>query len=175
VVEGHTLLALNMMTSFNQTSGYNPDFDIAPPETDRKFNFKNDLEYGQVGESFVASMLESLINGSFEIKTDRYRNGNMVIETDQNPNLSGWKKSGINVTKADWWVYVYALDGSITIIKIDRLKRYLRMNKHLFNQNTKRVLAEKSSNPAKGFILKPNHVMDMMINKKYDAIGETNE
>jgi hypothetical protein len=163
------------MTNFKQTTGYNPDFDIAPPDSKRQFNFKNDLEYGQVGESLVSSMLESVINGSFEIKTDRYRNGNMVVETDQNPNLSGWKKSGINITKAQWWVYVYSLDGSIVVINMDRLKRYLRLNKQLFNETTKRMFAENSENPAKGFILKPNHVMDMMINKKYDGSGETNE
>jgi hypothetical protein len=163
------------MASFKQTSGYNPDFDIAPPESIRQFNFKNDLEYGQVGESLVSSMLESVINGSFEIKTDRYRNGNMVVETDQKPNLSGWKKSGINITKAQWWVYVYSLDGSIVVINMDRLKRYLRLNKQLFNETTKRMFAENSENQAKGFILKPNHVMYMMINKKYDGSGETNE
>lgn len=163
------------MSSFKQVHGYNPDFDIAPPSSARQFNFKNDLQYGQIGETLVASMLDALANGSFEIKTDRYRNGNMVIETDQNPNLKGWKKSGINVTKAVWWVYVYALDGSITIIHIDRLKRYLRINKQLFNEGTKRIFAENSENPAKGWILKPRHVMDMLINKKYDSIGGSNE
>lgn len=160
--------------NFKQVPGYNPDFDIAPSAYIKQFNFKDDLQYGHVGETLVRTMLESLVNGSFEVKTDRYRNGNMVIETDQNPNLGGWKKSGINLTKATWWVYVYALDGSITIIHVDRLKRYLRLNKELFNEGTKRMFAEKSENPAKGWILKPTHVMDMMINKKYDAIGETN-
>lgn len=163
------------MSSFKQVSGYNPDFDIPPPQATRQFNFKNDLQYGQIGEALVQSMLDALANGSFEIKTDRYRNGNMVIETDQNPMLQGWKKSGINVTKAVWWVYVYALDGSITIIHIDRLKRYLRLNKQLFNENTKRIFAENSENPAKGWILKPRHVMDMLINKKYDANGAPGE
>lgn len=163
------------MSSFKQVPGYNPDFDIPPPEVARQFNFKNDLQYGQIGETLVASMLDALANGSFEIKTDRYRNGNMVIETDQNPNLQGWKKSGINVTKAVWWVYVYALDGSITIIHLDRLKRYLRINKQLFNEGTKRIFAENSENPAKGWILKPRHVMDMLINKKYDANGVMGE
>lgn len=163
------------MSSFKQVAGYKPEFDIAPPEQSREFNFKNDLEFGKVGEQFVSAMLDSLLNGSFEIKTDRYRNGNMVVETDQNPGLRGWKKSGINVTKAQWWVYVYALDGSMTIVHMDRLKRYLRMNKNLFNEGTKRIMAENSDNPAKGFILKPRHVMDMLINKKYDANGEANE
>jgi hypothetical protein len=163
------------MSSFKQVPGYNPDFDIPPPSTPRQFVWEKDLQYGHIGEELVRSMLDALANGSFEIKTDRYRNGNMVIETDQNPGLKGWKKSGINVTKAEWWVYVYALDGGMTIVHVERLKRYLRLNKHLFNEETKRNFAEGSDNPAKGFILKPRHVMDMLINKKYDAIGGSNE
>lgn len=161
------------MSSFKQTPGYDKRFDIPPPKS--PINFKNDLEYGKIGEAFVSAMLDSLVNGSFEIKTDRYRNGSMVVETDQNPGLKGWKKSGINVTEAKWWVYVYALDGAITIVDMDRLKRYLRINKHLFNEGTKRMMAEKSDNPTKGFILKPRHVMDMLINRKYDANGEKSE
>ena len=160
------------MSSFKSTPGYNPDFDIQASPDAKQFNFKDDLQYGQIGEALVAVMLDALVGGSFEIKTDRYRNGNMVVETDQNPGLSGWKKSGINVTKADWWVYVYALDGGITIVHTARLKRYLRLNRHLFNEETKRNFAEGSDNPARGFILKPRHVMDLLINKKFDAIGE---
>ena len=163
------------MSSFKQVPGYNPDFDIPPPSTPRQFVWEKDLQYGHIGEELVRSMLDALANGSFEIKTDRYRNGNMVIETDQNPGLNGWKKSGINATKAEWWVYVYALDGGMTIVHVKRLKRYLRLNKHLFNEETKRNFAEGSDNPARGFILKPRHVMDMLINKKYDSIGGSNE
>jgi hypothetical protein len=163
------------MSSFKQVPGYNPEFDIAPPSTPRQFVWEKDLQFGHIGEELVRSMLDALANGSFEIKTDRYRNGNMVIETDQNPGLKGWKKSGINVTKAEWWVYVYALDGGMTIVHVERLKRYLRLNKHLFNEETKRNFAEGSDNPARGFILKPRHVMDMLINKKYDSIGGSNE
>jgi hypothetical protein len=163
------------MSSFKQVPGYNPEFDIAPPSTPRQFVWEKDLQYGHIGEELVRSMLDALANGSFEIKTDRYRNGNMVIETDQNPGLKGWKKSGINATKAEWWVYVYALDGGMTIVHVERLKRYLRLNKHLFNEETKRNFAEGSDNPARGFILKPRHVMDMLINKKYDSIGGSNE
>lgn len=161
------------MSSFrNYGSSYNPQHDI--PEGSREFNFSKDLEFGLIGEAFVGAMLDSLGSGSFEIKTDRYRNGNMVIETDQNPKNQGWKKSGINVTTAKWWVYVYALDGGIVIVDIERMKRYLRKNPDLFNEKTKRDLAPNSENPARGFILKPRHVMDMLINPHYDAIGEKN-
>lgn len=161
------------MSSFKQHEEYNPNEDIVPQN--KNFDFAQDLQFGKAGEQRVIDVLNELVNNSMEVKTDRYRNGNMVIETDQNPGNRGWKKSGINVTKAKWWVYVYALEGSIVIIEIERLKRFLRLNKHLFNERTKRMLAENSDNPAKGFILKPNQVMDMLINKKYDQIGEPSE
>ena len=154
------------------TNSYNPKHDI--PEGARVSNFVNDLEYGLIGEGLVGEMLDALVAGSCEIKTDRYRNGNMVIETDQNPRNQGWKKSGINVTNAKWWVYVYALDGGMVIVNVERLKRYLRANKGLFNEQSKRNLAPNSENPAKGFILNAQQVMDMLINTNYDTPGDKN-
>jgi len=38
----------------------------------------------------------------------------------------------------------------------------------LFNENTKRLFAEGSDNPAKGFLLEPENVMEMLYSKKYD-------
>ena len=66
------------MSSFKSTPGYNPDFDIQASPDAKQFNFKDDLQYGQIGEALVAVMLDALVGGSFEIKTDRYRNGNML-------------------------------------------------------------------------------------------------
>lgn len=157
------------MQSFRQQREYDPGKDIIPEHG--QFDFAKDLQFGKIGEARVIEMLNGLVNGSLEVKTDRYRNGNMVIETEQNPQHSGWKKSGINVTTAKWWVYVYTLDGAIVIVEIERLKRFLRMNKQLFNDGTKKILASSSDNPAKGWVLKPRHVMEMLISKRYDANG----
>ena len=44
------------------------------------FNFAQDLKYGQLGEKRIRTMLENLVEGSFEVKSDRYRNGNMAVE-----------------------------------------------------------------------------------------------
>ena len=51
----------------------------------RTFNFKDDLAYGESSEDLVKSFLDCLSDGDFEIKSDRYRNGRMIIETQQNP------------------------------------------------------------------------------------------
>ncbi len=149
----------------------NSDWDI--PAT--KFNFKKDLEYGQQGERFVKSFLDSLSDGAFEVKTDRYRNGRMAVEVEQNPyrktdeeGKQVWKPSGINVTKARWWVYVYTLDGkegAFAVISVKRLKKYIKKNK----KNLKMMdFAKRSNNPARGWIIEPDQVMDMMYNEQYD-------
>ena len=140
----------------------------------RQFDFKTDLTFGQKGETLVSDFLDSLSSGSFEVKSDRYRNGRMVVETDQNPRgikdengVQIWNKSGINVTTAKWWVYVFSMDEAFVIVNVDRLKRYLRANRLRFNENTKINLGG-ADNPAKGFLLMPNDVIDLMTNTEYD-------
>jgi hypothetical protein len=97
----------------------------------------------------------------------------MAVETQQQPGARGnWIESGINVTKAKWWVYQYNLDGAFHIVSVSRLKRYLRLNSHKFNESTKRTFAAGSDNPAKGFLIFPNDVIDMLINPKYDEMSE---
>jgi hypothetical protein len=149
----------------------NSDWDIPS----QKFNFKKDLEYGHKGEGLVKKFLSSLESGAFEVKSDRYRNGRMAVEIEQNPfrktdeeGNQVWNKSGIKVTKAHWWVYVYTLDdasGAFIVVSVKRLKKYLRVNSRTLKL---RDFAAFSKNPARGFLLEPSDVMDMMINPKYD-------
>lgn len=139
------------------------DYDISPP------NFQKDLVFGQIGEQIVRNFLEDILNGSLEVKTDRYRNGRMAVETQQMPGGHGdWIQSGINVTKARWWVYQYSTDGAFHIVSVARLKRYLRANSDKFNEATKKMFAAGSDNPAKGYLLYPEHVLDLLTNPKYD-------
>ena len=149
------------------------EFDIPS----RKFDFKKDLAYGQQGESLVSTFLDDLSDGSFEVKSDRYRNGRMVVETDQNPrgyrDVNGvqvWNKSGINITTAKWWVYIFSPEGAFIVVSVARLKRYLRAFPERFNSSNKINLGG-ADNPAKGFLLMPEDVQDMMINQKYDEQG----
>jgi hypothetical protein len=140
----------------------------------RTFDFKSDLAYGQEGEKLISQFLESLSGGEFEVKSDRYRNGRMVVETQQNPRGARdengeqvWVASGINVTTAKWWVYIYAMDGSFVIISVARLKRFLRKHPDKFNPETKRNFGG-DDNPAKGFLIYPEDVIKMMYDKNYD-------
>ena len=137
------------------------EYDIPP-------NFLKDLQHGEKGEQIVRDYLNDANSGSIEIKTDRYRNGRIAIETDQNPRHEGWKKSGINITTAKWWVYQYHLDGAFIMIQTERLKRYMRAHPKRFKEKYKQNFAPRSDNPAKGFILEQHEVLDMMLNPEYD-------
>lgn len=139
----------------------------------RKFDFAADLEFGQANEAEISKFLDDLSDGFFEVKTDRYRNGRMVVETDQNPRgltTNGervWVPSGINITTAKWWVYVFSPSEGFVILRTERIKQYLRANSNMYNQNTKKTFGG-PSNPARGFLIMEEDVRDLLINPKYD-------
>lgn len=149
----------------------------------KKFNFKDDLAYGEMGEGLVLDFINSLKESQIEVKTDRYRNGKMVVETHQCPGavkdengLFIWKPSGINVTTAKWWVYIYGLEnGAFVAVPVDRLKRYLKSKKNIFCESKKMIFAENSDNPAKGYLLMPQQVIEMMYKKEFDDENAANK
>ena len=155
------------------------DYDLPA----KKFNFHEDLKFGQKGEKLVDDFLTAMEAGSFEVKTDRYRNGKMVLEMEHNPRRKQdedgkavWEPSGLNVTKAAWWVYVYTLDGeqgAFVIVSTKRIKRYLKVNKTVYNRKTMSNFAWSSSNPSRGFLLLPEQVNDLMTNPDYDEVRTT--
>jgi hypothetical protein len=142
-------------------SGYESRWDI-PPSV--RYNFAVDREYGARGEALVDEFLKSLLGEPFEIKSDRYRNGRMVVEMAHNPRRAGWKPSGLAVTEARWWVYVYSLDGAFAVISVARLRRYVA----LLGESRMRTFADRSSNPSMGFLLEPDEVIRLMYDEQYD-------
>lgn len=136
-----------------EINGYNP-----------KFDFTTDLEYGHEGEQNLIDFFHAVNNQTVEVKADRYRNGRMAVETQQRPRGGEWKDSGINVTAATWWAYRFAPDAFV-LVSVERLKRYLRTN---YSQLDKRDFAPDSDNPARGFLLFPQHVQDLLTNDLYD-------
>jgi hypothetical protein len=141
-------------------STWNPAFDVQHTAP----NWDADLAFGQEGEQIVTEFLSAINQRRFEVKYDRYRNGRMVVETAQNPRNEGWKPSGINVTEADWWVYMFS-PGAFLMVPVPRLKRWLRGRAATMQ---KRRFAENSNNPAEGFLLFPHDVQDLMNNPEWD-------
>lgn len=135
------------------TNGYEPAFD-----------FTVDMAYGKAGEAELVEFFDAVQGAQIEVKSDRYRNGNMAVETQQNPAGRGWQDSGINVTTAQWWAYRFA-PGAFTLISVPRLKKYLRMNRDLLQ---KRDFAAGSDNPSRGFVLMPDQVQELMTSEWYD-------
>lgn len=133
----------------------------------RKPNFQEDLKYGQEGEDLIKRFIGDISSGHIEVKTDRYRNGRMVVEVSQNPKGRGWKPSGIMVTEAKWWVYQYNLDGAFTLVSVERLKRYIETNK---DKMELRTFGTKGDNHTRGYLLMPEDVTDLLINPEYDEV-----
>lgn len=152
------------------------DYDLPA----KKFDFRTDLAFGKKGEALVDSFLTAMEAGSFEVKTDRYRNGKMVLEMEHNPRRAKdengkpiWKPSGLSVTKAAWWVYVLTLDGNegaFHIISVDRIKRYLKINKDIYKKSKMMNFAWSSTNPSRGHLLLPEAILDLMTNEAYDEV-----
>lgn len=141
-----------------RTEGYEPSHDI------KQFDFTKDLAFGHEGEELVTQFLQDLSQGTFEVKYDRFRNGRIFVEYEQNPRNTGWKPSGIAVTKARWLVYLFA-PTAFCILEVPRLKRYLKHNVANLRQL---VAAPDSDNPAKGFLLYPDQVRELMTSSTYD-------
>lgn len=114
------------------------------------------------GESIAQGFLESLNDALFEVKKDQYRNGRMVVEIEQNPRKKGWKPSGLMVTKAKWWIYLFS-DDAFVAVEVDRLKKYLEINKL-----EKKTFAAYSENPTKGYLLMPEDVSKLISSDLYD-------
>ena len=85
------------------------------------------MERGKVGESLLSTFLSDLEDGAkFEVKTDdlAHKTGNFYIETWQygREDESDKKKSGINTTKADWWVFAGPSGNGFIAIRTQDLK-----------------------------------------------------
>ena len=91
------------------TDNYQPDFDI-------------DFRRGLVGED----LHKEFLFGTHEIKTDfrTGETGNFYVETRQQNGSSEWL-SGINATKADFWVQASPLGHGGIYIRTDVFKEML--------------------------------------------------
>jgi hypothetical protein len=135
------------------TIGYEPRFD-----------FQVDMVYGKAGEAELVEFFDAVQGSKVEVKSDRYRNGRMAVETQQKPTGRDWQDSGINVTKAEWWAYRLA-PGAFILVSVPRLKKYLRANRDTLQ---KRDFAAGSDNPSRGFVLMPEQIQSLLADKEYD-------
>ncbi len=119
------------------------------------------------GEDLFEAFIKSLDDADFEIKRDMYRNGRMVVEMQQKPKDKDWKPSGLAVTKAKYWVYMFSADA-YAVIEVARLKKYLKIN----NKIPMKTFAPYSANPTKGYLLMEEDVIKLMSSELYDTKGK---
>ena len=136
------------------TIGYEPRFDFAV-----------DMVYGKAGEAELVEFFDAVQGSKVEVKSDRYRNGRMAVETQQKPLGREWQDSGINITTAEWWAYRLA-PGAFILVSVPRLKKYLRANRDILQ---KRNFAAGSDNPSRGFVLMPEQIQSLLADKEYDV------
>lgn len=111
-------------------AGYEPHFDI-------------DYRRGLVGEELVGTFLQALAGSLIEVKTDyrAHETGNVYLETHQKSPRGEWYKSGINATKADWFVYAGPSASGFMVLKTNRLlelaKDKPKVNVNTENENTR--------------------------------------
>jgi hypothetical protein len=108
--------------------------------------------------------LESLDKKDFEIKRDMFRNGRLVVEIEQKHRDQDWKPSGLSVTTAKWWVYLFS-DDSFLAVEVQRLKKYIEVNSDM----EKKTFAPRSYNPTRGYLLQPEDVSKLMASELYDT------
>lgn len=107
-----------------------------------------------VGENLVGTFLQALEGGTIEVKTD-YRiaeTGNVYVETWQYrlPDESDIKQSGINTTKADFWVFASPSGEGFICISTEALKNAIRDHEP---REVRQPLSSQATNASKGRLL----------------------
>jgi hypothetical protein len=90
--------------------------------------FDRDLSYGEQGELLVDNFLEWIArgNGRVEVKRKRRIDFELYVETSCDKGRKGfYKPSGINLTKADVWVFIVHETGIAIFIPTPLLKEFL--------------------------------------------------
>ena len=129
------------------STGYQPDFDL-------------DLRVGALGEHLVGTFWEELQRtGTVEVKVDRgaWKTGNHYVETAQSGDGVTWRPSGINTTKAVWWVVASPSDLGFVCVKTDVLKRLC-----LNAQEAVQLIREGRTNASRGRLVRMDDLMRAM-------------
>tara|TARA_R110000823_G_scaffold204737_5_gene335776 strand:- start:5439 stop:5825 length:387 start_codon:yes stop_codon:yes gene_type:complete len=127
---------------------YNPNFDI-------------DLEFGQVYEEKIKTLLES--KGKIEVKSERdtwLETGNIAIEY----RCRG-KRSGIAKTEADWWFHVLTLDGDMVGMICFPVLRLKLLMKAMYDKGIAKKVSGGDDNASEMLLLPLNELYSQQFYK----------
>lgn len=132
-------------------AGYEPRFDI-------------DFSRGLVGEELVGTFLEDLQGSLIEVKTDHrvLETGNVYVEIfQQNVSSEEWVKSGLNVSKSNWYVFAGPSGKGFVAISKDELMKLAipapRANQPIKNEHT---------NASRGALVKISAILEAIFSKE---------
>lgn len=131
-------------------SGYAPDFDL-------------DYRRGMVGESLVGTFLEAVGGSTLEVKTDyrAHETGNLYIETNQKLDNGQWVKSGISISKANFYCFAGPTGEGFLTIPTAQLKQILKDTGRFVHMDRSSV----SSRDTIGFLIKVEDVINVIFRR----------
>ena len=131
---------------------------IKPNKEDRK-KFDIDLEYGEIKEDQVSSMLQ---NKKIEVKSERgmwMKTGNICIEYEC------WNKpSGINATESDYWFHNLCINDKIfctLVFETSKLKNIIKTMKG------KKSVVGGDNNASKMWLLPLNKLFELQTYEEF--------
>lgn len=118
----------------------------------KRSEFDIDYEYGRQGELLVGSLREAWLAGQVqvEVKRERYANGNLYVETRQQPGGRGeWVPSGLRTSTAELWVF--EKPNGLMILAPRQL--LVEAATRLHRAGVQRHATRHSSNPTQGYLM----------------------
>ena len=121
--------------------------------------FDLDLRFGQMGEGMVEELLINTVKNKIEVKTDRkwQETGNVFIETECWSLTKGqFVPSGIMTTESDYYALLLPVGDRkplMVFYPTNLVRKVIEAKGRPIEQNW-------SENPSKGYLIKPEDVLD---------------
>lgn len=130
-------------------------------------HFDLDLGRGRQGEMFISDLADALARGAktIEVKTDayffsasaeRYKGQRLYVEMECLGRDGQWHPSGLSVTKADLWAFVFGKHPGAWVVSTDWLRRAVA---EACKDKRNHMSCDYGQNPTKGWVVYLNHFL----------------
>lgn len=123
-------------------------------------HFDFDFARGKVGEDLVETFLADLQGKKIEVKTDHrvHETGNVYVETWQyhKEDASDKKRSGINITEAEYFCFASPAGLGFIMVKTDALKDVIRETNA---RETRQPIINNNTNASIGRLVKVSDIL----------------
>lgn len=127
---------------------------------DSRYDFTVDIDHGEVAERAAAKILTTT---SVEVKAKRYDDSVYYVEYEQNAQNRGvWLPSGISVTQATHWVFIYCDNEVALTVTVGVLKE---AGRRAFADPTKRKEIG-GDNPTRGVLVALDEILGVAYERR---------